>query len=265
MPHSFALGALTFDPAFAKRLVAYLPLTSLYVVGLRTSPTGSPRSQIKLFLDALLCVFFVIYTLAGAPHLARYLVFLMPVLAIGAARGAMRLWRLEKPLPRWLLAIAASLTVVVNVVEHARRRDLYPSGQLAAAIAAPAHRRTRTDDLLGLLGEPAKRPVVVALESVQIRYVLDDRIVVRSLDGRVDRRLFRFVGRGTVDHIGYLRAREAAFLLDAPNYNRVANEWSLAKLNELHPHDAADRGGLRFQRVSGARFWSVRDEQARPP
>jgi hypothetical protein len=73
---------------------------------------------------------------------------------------------------------------------------------------------------------------------------------VRSLDGRVDRSLLRYVGRGTVDHVGYLRARRADALLEAPSYNRDPSTWSLDVLRQLLPGETATHDGLLFRRLS---------------
>ena len=57
-------------------------------------------------------------------------------------------------------------------------------------------------------------PVVIALQEVQIRGRLDDRFIVRSLDGVVDSRFADFVHGQAIDYGGYLEARRVAFVLD---------------------------------------------------
>jgi len=250
MPHTAALGPLTFDPTFAVRLLVYLPLTALFAVA-RLAPADKPEAGIRRFLHLLFAVFFLLYSLGGTPHLARYLIFLMPILAIGAAEGAERLWRRRTAAARAMVVIAGLALATLGTIEPYRRHRLYPPNQLATAAAAPASRLTHTDQLLRALGgAPRDRPLVVALESVQLRYEVDDRIVVRSLDGRVDPPLFRHVGRGTVDHLGYLQAQRVDVLLDTPSYNRAPSDWSLAALRELQPGQVVAHGGVAFRRLA---------------
>ena len=91
---------------------------------------------------------------------------------------------------------------------------------------------------------------VLARQEVQVRYWLDDRFVVRSLDGRVDPVLLRFVRNGHYDHVGYIRERRVRFLYsNLPDYERDADAWSLARLNGLGLGESASHDGLRFTRV----------------
>ena len=86
MRRALPLGPLQIDPAFAERLIFYLPLTTCFIVGQRRSEV---RPTIQTFLLALFFQFFVLYTfITGAAQLARYAIFLMPIVAIWAARGA---------------------------------------------------------------------------------------------------------------------------------------------------------------------------------
>jgi hypothetical protein len=250
MPSSIALGPITFDPTFAKRLLIYLPLTGLFLWSWwRDRVTVRPTER---FLRLLFAAFFVIYSITGTPQLARYVIFLMPILVIGAVRGARTLWRNRRSRP--VLAIAVVAIVALDLAEPWYRTRLYGWGLLKNAIAGPARRTERTDKLLADLGGPTQRPIVVATESVQIRYELDERIVVRSLDGRVDRSLLAFVGGEVVDHVGYLGTRRVAYLLQARAYNRDRSAWSLANLLSLKPGESAQQGGLRFQHLASGRY-----------
>jgi hypothetical protein len=253
MPTTLSLGPLAVDPTFAKRLIIYLPLTGLFFVGAGAREhASSPRVRaLKRFLTALFACFFGLYTFAGTPHLARYLIFLIPILVIGAAAGARRLWCAGTRSARAIVVFAALAIAILATVEPFRRADLYPPGQLASAISAPALRKRHTDELLRVLGAPMEGHLVVGLESVQIRYELDDRITVRSLDGRVDPMLLRFVGRDAVDHVGYLLARHVDVLLAAPSYNRDQSSWSLAMLRQLPTGQALEHDGLLFRRIAG--------------
>ncbi len=65
---------------------------------------------------------------------------------------------------------------------------------------------------LAALDHPRKRPVVVALVEIQARYSVDDRFVIRSLDGRTDPRFLDFVRGDWVDYEAYLRTTGVDFV-----------------------------------------------------
>jgi hypothetical protein len=248
MQRSLPFGPLLIDPAFAERLLLYLPLTVFAAIGARVR--APERTGLDAFLLTLFAAFFVVYTFgAGAAHLARYVIFVMPIVALYAVRGAREVWR-QRRSRRSLVALGALAFVVTSVGEVTYRRSQYSLGLLAKAMSAPGERRARTDDLLRRLeARPGGPPLVLALESVQLRYELDDRIVVRSLDGRVDRELFGFVHGGTVDHFGYLRALGVDALVGTADYNRRDREGSLVALGSLRPGQTVARGGLLFRRL----------------
>jgi hypothetical protein len=263
---SLALGPLFFDPGLPLRLLAYAPLTALWVL---SRPAARDRSAVERLGLLLLGVFFVLFTVGtGAAHLARYMIFLWPVLTIGAARGARRVWAGQGPRlgprPRVLLAAAAFALLAVYAVEARARWRGYPHSQLAAAVAAPGHRTGRTNRLLDQLGRPGAVPafpVVLAFEEVQIRYELDDRVTIRSLDGRVDPELLACTRRAVVDHVCYLSRRHVDFLMETPQSGRPGRDaaaWSLARLRTLRPDETAARGGLTFTALRGIRAYAVR-------
>jgi hypothetical protein len=91
-----------------------------------------------------------------------------------------------------------------------------------------------SNELYEKLGEP-KTPVVIALTEVQIRGRLDDRFIIRSLDGILDYRLKGFLNPTWIDHVGYLKDRNVAYLLAYPNYNIDKEKFSLNTiLNKEH-------------------------------
>lgn len=256
MRRSLPLGPLQIDPAFAERLLLYLPLTVCAAIGARLR--AREQSGLDTFLLSVFGAFFILYTfVSGAAQLARYVIFVMPIVALYAARGAREVWRQRQPYGRSLIALGAAAFVVTTVAESAYRRSHYSLHLLANAMNAPNERRTRTDELLRRLGPHQELPVVVALESIQLRYEVDDRIVVRSLDGRVDRDLFTFVHDGAVDHFGYLRALSVDDLLGTPEYNRHDREDSLVSLGHLLPGQSVVRAGLVFRRLPATLGFSI--------
>jgi hypothetical protein len=255
MPNFTSVLSLPIDPTLATRLLVYCPLTFFFLLGLRSF--AGPVTSVELFLRLLFAAFSVIYSLTGAPHLARYMIFLMPILAIGAVRGARALWGNNRRRAPILIGLAGFGLLAIDVVEPYYRLNRYGRGQLWSAVGTPADRKERTDKVLQILGEPTKRPVVVACENVQFRYRWDDRITIRSLDGRGDRVLLRFAHDGAVDHVGYLRQRQVDFLTETPDYNRDRSRWSLAALKEVQPDETLWRDDVGFHRLGSHRLYAI--------
>ena len=262
---SIGLGPLPFTPDFSERLLQYAPLTGAALLGGVLLATGRvrPRTRIEPLMVVLFCVFFAAYsTVLASDHLARYVIFLMPMLVITAAVGARWLWdtlsaagsprALRLRLGAFALG-AAGLTAVFAVETHLRR-GLGTHDALRAAMDAPGERTAYSDRMLAALGNPAQRPVSLAYEEVQVRYHFDDRFVIRSLDGRVDRKLLDYVEDGNYDHLGYVRARGVDFIMETVNNNRDPGVWSLAELARLEAGEELARDGVVLRRLPGAGY-----------
>ena len=245
MSGSWRVGPFLLDPTFGLRLLLYLPITLLFFWYLRAG--ADTTSPLERLLQTALGAFFVIFTLFGAPHLGRYVIFLMPILTVGAAGALRSLW--ERRRPKLLVGGAALALLGVIAGELHERGSRFHAAQLSIAINAPSSRRTATDRLITVLGKPAHRPVVVALEAVQLRYVVDNRILVRSLDGRVDRSLLGFAQGDSLDHLAYLHHQRVDYLLDTPTYGRISSAGSLEPLRRVPPGHVLTSGGLRFRRL----------------
>jgi hypothetical protein len=139
------------------------------------------------------------------------------------------------------------------------RRRQFSQELLANAVTAPERRRARTDALLHDLGNPPKRPVTLALEPVQVRYELDERMAIRSFDGRVDRALMNFVRTDFVDQAGYLQTEDIDYFFLPPSYDRHRQRWALTDLADLKPGETADHGDLGFRRLPSGAFSVVRE------
>jgi hypothetical protein len=252
MRNEIVIGPLVVDPTFAERLVFYAPLTFLSLVGLRSEPDSD--SNLARFLGWLLATTFVFYTFVGAPQLARYIIAVMPVLAILAAQGDRRWWSTGGPRRRTMTLVAVLGLLAIDLGEPFYRQRQFSQHLLAEAMLAPALRRQRTDDLLQDLGGTPKLPIVLACESVQQRYQLDERIIVRSLDGRTDRSLFWFVHGGEVDHVGYLKRLRADVLTKPTNYDRGPGLGQLSVLDGLERQGATTVRGLSFRRLRSHGF-----------
>jgi len=253
------VGPLWFTTKFGERLVYYPALTILWAVGNWVVLSGNAGTSARVtgLLMVQFWTFFLLYsTVLGSAHLARYVIFLMPMLALTAGVGGIWLWsnwRRVTKLPtsaRWAsVGLAALSLAVVFGIETDIRRGLGAHNELTRAMHAPEERSDFSDAMLASLGSPSKRPVSLAYQEVQLRYWLDDRFVVRSLDGRVDHQMIDFINDGNFDHISYLQARNVDFVMDLVNYNRDRTLWSLGRLLRLEPGQSETASGLSFTKL----------------
>ena len=253
------LGPFWFSPKFTERLVYYLPVTIFWLVGnaviLRTHMMRG--IYVHRLLVILFWTFFLLYsTVLGSAHLARYVIFLMPMFALIATVGARWFWESgpeiikQNNALRWTgLTVGAIGISVIFAIETDIRRDLGAHDELVRAMRAPEQRTEFSNAMMTKLGDPTERPISLAYQEVQLRYWLDQRFVVRSLDGRVDKVMMDFVQDGTFDHIGYLKQRDVDFVVDLVNYNRDGNHWSLGALNSLDPGEVEIRDGIAFRKL----------------
>jgi hypothetical protein len=201
--------------------------------------------------------------LVGGYHLARYTIFLMPALCLLAGLG----WQ-HFAAPRFrpfrsAATVAAAVWLCgVFGVETSIRWTQGGHDAVRALVNAPANRGATTEALLRRLNATGGR-ASVALVEVQLRYFVDDRITIRSLDGRTDPLLLAFVHPAYVDHIGYLRARRVGYVLALPDYNRDPTAWSLATLRSLPDGGTVECGGLTFQRIDATAV-AVRSRALQP-
>ena len=280
-----SFGPFLFDSAFPIRLIAYAPITLLFLIALPSISRG--KNELELgdaarFSALLFGVGFVLYTfVTGAHHLARYISFLMPGFVLIAGGGARRLYanwstivpRSAKPhrsLAFAAIAVGISSLYVVEAGMRFNRAVLNEAewhgsvSGLEGAARAPAMRKTNSDKWLQRLGYPTQRPIVIAMQEVQFRYEVDERFVIRSLDGRVDSALFEYVSPEQVDHVAYFRHRNVDYLFDAPHYVADPTQWSIAYLRTIEPNTSIVREGITFTRLDTATVWSVVEESENP-
>ena len=269
---SWRLGPLLFDPAFAQRLLVYAPLTGLFLVGsvqLLRQRSGWGRFAVVQFVLGFGLYSFV----TGAHHLSRYTAFLLPGFVLVAGVGAQKLAAVFPGRRRLVLgSLAVAVAALFAVEGTIRIFNLDPRGEdrlgrrgtFGELRHAPQQRQAHSEAWLERLGQPPERPVVLAMQEVDLRYYLDNRFVVRSLDGRVDPLLLDFAAPDYVDHIGYFRARGVHFLLDAPNYIReYEHRFSLAWLQSLAPGAHGSHEGMRFERLDNGVAWRLRENRTR--
>lgn len=260
---SLHVDPLAVNAHVLARLVAYFPLTGLWLVATWLILTGRVEARgsraVVEFLLLVCWTFFIFYsTVLGSAHLARYLVFVMPAFVLLACLGGQWLWEhAAVPTRRRTYAVVglglALILAGVFTAESSLRRHLGSQTALAEAMNAPRERADFSDRLFQDLGQPDVTPISIAVQEVQIRYWLDRRFIVRSLDGRVDPVLLKYAHPGQVDHIGYLTERHVNFLLATPNYNLDKALWSLQRLVTLEPGHTVSYRGLTFTRLPSKR------------
>jgi hypothetical protein len=259
---TWTVGFIGFSPKMTIRLAQYFPLTIPSLLGAWLVIKGKGDlgnfRQIIGFLVVLFWIFFVLYSFVlSSVHLSRYIIFSMPALVLVGAVGAK--WALgawnwsDRPslkyAPALTVAILVAALVGVYSAETYLRLELDSQSSLWRSMQAPLEREAFSDELFDQLGRPDNRPISIALQEVQARYLLDQRFIVRSLDGRVDPVLLGHADEDGIDHASYLMEREVQFLLDTPNYNRNPQRWSLKSLNGLKPGEAVSHDGVTFLRM----------------
>ncbi len=242
------------------RLAAYAPLTLAAILGfLRVykDREGPPLLRLSAWSVAWLCVAFSIFL--PDVHLARYSVFWMPLLLLLAGWG-IGSWRPARPARYRSLAIVAGVVFLLAVWgwETDRRLQLGSRTTLWDLMDAPRTRSTATTRLLAGLEEDEVQGVRLALVEVQIRYGLDERVRVYSLDGRTDGTTLDFFRAGKLDLTAYLRFREIDYLLlDFPESLPMIPEGLNPRLRSLLPSERMEADGATFLRVGTSAFVKV--------
>jgi hypothetical protein len=264
---SFWLGFFRLDPKFLMRLVYYFPLTLFWLVGnwiIFSNKKASRHSNIMVFFVLTFWIFFVLFsTVLSTAHLARYIIFISPFMIIISVVGAIWVWKnwgFIVPPKMGLYKNAAFFILIASLLlifllEISVRLKLDTHNSLTNMMRAPLIRKEYSDAFYVKLGKPFFSPIFIAMQEVQVRYLLDQRFVVCSLDGRVDPVLLKYVKNGNVDHLGYIKERKINFIIDIPNYNRDRTCWSLADLQFLKTGESFTKEGVSFTALPFARWW----------
>lgn len=254
------LGTLPVSFRFSARLLAYgcftLPALVSFVASLRrlafrtrvTAPSSALEALDGLAVQTL--AFVVLFsTVFPSVHLARYTLFLWPMLAIHGARG------LQLLAPRFGHLLAARALVALGCVlgfvyayETRVRLGMARGHTVSEVRAAYENRTQRTSELLASMGEPARSTVVVGVVEAQLRYFVDSRITVRSLDGLLDERMKQFTHFGQIDTLGYLKDRNVEYLLEHPDALST-RRFSYSALRALPPGAQVTIEGVSFTSI----------------
>ncbi|MFZ2586534.1 MAG: hypothetical protein WAZ18_00185 [Alphaproteobacteria bacterium] len=255
MGDAWMLGPVPVHPKMLMRWLAYAPLAVAFAVGVGVvwSESALPHRRLVVMAAAVVGVFAVLFSsILPAAHLARYTVFYWPLVVLVGWVGVWRATRLlEARVQQIVVVMVGVMLLGVYGTELYYRKGMAPGHVLADVATAAERRPAMTEALLAELGGPTKTPVSVGLVEVQMRYWYDDQIVVRSLDGIVDRTFSQFANHGRFDYAGYLKARKVDYMLDYLNLNRYQDGWNPEMLVPLGVGDKMLHEGIVFERMGG--------------
>lgn len=248
-------GVLYFHPkAFISLATAFLPLALGFLVtagdlasrfwratGARMALYEAKFPQVVAVL--LVLAGFLFYTfVVGAEAFGRYFLPLFPFLILAGVAGWLQLYewlvaRGRRPVALGLVILAVLFLVGTSALDFYRRLGpgrfaagsaleviegpanlRYYSANVPQLVAAPRFRPAATEEFLADLGASGA-PVTIAVTEVQLRYFLDDRVEVLSLDGRTSAGILEYVdpATGVPDFARY-------FLAARPDYVHAA-QW----------------------------------------
>jgi hypothetical protein len=191
---------------------------------------GMPR-PLRVVLACLVLLPLTLHLLDVFPntHFSRYSLYcwypLWGVFSLALPRGAA--WR-----PVAALFVVNALLCGAGELALRVRNHQFANRELLAALAAaqPGAAQAVSDALCRRI-DCSHTPVVVALQEVQLRLLLDARFVVRSLDGVVDSDLLRYVSAdGGLDELGYLAHERVDLVLSFPDYAGTKRADSLSSI-----------------------------------
>ncbi len=234
---------------------AFLPLAAgflLVAIELAIAFIRSSGARLQLYREEypryaavlLVLIGLLFYTVVvGAEAFGRYFLPLFPFLFLAGIDGLVRLchWLMSRgwrPAALALISLAAIFLTVTSLYDLYRRlgpgsfdsrhisnviygpaNRQYFSVNLPAILQAPDQRQSNTDKLLAFLGVTGGEELSIAVTEVQLRYFVDSRLDIISLDGRTSADILDYVDptTGVPDFERY-------FLDVRPDYVH-ANQW----------------------------------------
>jgi hypothetical protein len=240
-------GPLWLHLAAPVRLAAYSPLAIIAVIGVhRASSRSSEAGHLTRSCAVTALAGLVFYSFGtGAFHTSRYLIWVFALLAVPGSVGLDWMARAQSRRGRVLLALVLLWLVGATAIEtYARITKLGSGYRIADVLSSIGRRTSRTNALLAEICRPGccdrvDKPAIAAFE-VQIRWFLDERITVRSMDGVTSGpfgRPVRFAANGCpdldaiMDDTGIValtdnpRSRFASCSL-SPRLERISDGWN---------------------------------------
>lgn len=250
---SIWLLGLAINVKVLERLAAYASvvapaLFALFFLARRIE--NRDRRWLLVFLGSEFFIFMALYVVNGitALHFARYSIPIWPMGILAAVYGLQQLSSTDSL--GGLAAPVAVLTFLGMASYETGLRASFPRDTLVSAMTLPNVPR-QSERYLNRYGHPKMRPVVVAAQEVQVRMQLDERFVVRSLDGILDAVYLNYLCHGYNDHDGYFIDQKVDFL-ETPfaNYNHDRSRWSLQRLDALPVGQSIERPGIRYTKIA---------------
>lgn len=222
------LGGLWIYPRFLTRLAAYAPLAAGPFVAAWLMRGDAPPARFARLSAVVLAAITILYTcVTGAAHAARYMMFLVPLMALAAVLAARQLWPSRRG--RWLVVagtVALLASYGAETVLRARWRG--QSGSWTVAQIADDHdgQVAFTSDWLARTDFDAAKCGTMRLSSQEVQSILhfDPRVQLVSTDGRVwpvgVKGLFR--ADGSVDAARWIATLKPNVLLEMPQGSELS-------------------------------------------
>ena len=182
---------------------------------------------------------FVLHALNIFPntHFSRYQLYMF----FGTIFLLLKYFNLNQQQTKNFITSMSLLSLVIFSIEHFKR-DFDSNKYLSISNFNKITNYTSTskqskisNSLCKVINCSLRNHNVIAVQEVQIRLQLDDRFIVRSLDGIVDYKLKNFVSDGCVNYLDYIKFRKIDAILEFPNYSpkNVDCPNSLTKIYSL--------------------------------
>jgi hypothetical protein len=204
-------ACFTLITAFAPVTLGVLLAFGHHVKGGFQKPVDASKvsqwSSLAVVIAGVVFYSFVV----GAGHFGRYFLPIFPFFFLSGCDGFVRF---RAALGRWSPLVARLVTtagvmylLLTSGADWYRRlvlRDQYAMN-LGTVLRAPERRKETTDEMLSSMELDASRSWRFAVTEVQLRYYVDTRITVLSLDGRTSARVLEFTDKhtGQADFEGY--------------------------------------------------------------
>jgi hypothetical protein len=254
-------GGLWIYPRFPVRLLVYAPLTAATIICpwvLRRDPTNRPLARLAA---AVLASTTVLYTfVTGAVHVARYMMFLLPPMALAAALVAGRLWPNRRG--RWVVVLGAVVLLAsygAETVMRIRWRRQFGSSTVGWLADWHDARVGNTNDWLNIIGfDPEKcGKMRLSYQEVQTGLSFDDRVEIVSTDGRIwpvgVSGIFRT--DGIIDGERWIATLKPNVLVELPQDGPIVAAFEMCRSHRPAPCRYAD---VEWVPIRGINVWADR-------
>ena len=168
----------------------------------------------------LICGLFFYSFVVGADHFGRYFLPVFPFFFVFGFKGQQLIYdwvsAKNKRLAWVCLIIIMGFLFLGNGLDYYRRivKHHQFNYDLFAVVKAPLGRQDYTDNYLKKLALPLNSNIKIAVMEVQLRYFVDDRVTVESLDGRTSNKILDYIDKnsGIPDFARYLEDEKPTYV-----------------------------------------------------